>query len=45
MTMSVVDGQPKNHANTSYKAAKHIERLLLVHDETRSPFGLRVNSP
>ena len=29
MTMSVVGGQPKKHANPSHKATKHIERTQL----------------
>ena len=32
MTMSVVGDQPKKHANSSYKAAKHIERTFLISD-------------
>ena len=28
MTMSVVGGQPKKHANLSYKATKHIEHTF-----------------
>ena len=30
MAMSVVGGQPKTHANLSYKATKHIERTFLI---------------
>ena len=30
MTMAVVGGRPKKHANTSYKATKHIERTFLI---------------
>ena len=30
--MSVVGGQPKKHANPSYKATKHIERTFLFPD-------------
>ena len=30
--MSVVGGQPKKHANPSYKAKKHIERTFLISD-------------
>ena len=32
MTMSVVGGQPKKHANPSYEATKHIERTFLMSD-------------
>ena len=32
MTMSVVSGQPKKHANTSYKATKHIKCTFLISD-------------
>ena len=32
MTMSVVGGQPKKHANPSCKATKHIERTFLISD-------------
>ena len=32
MIMSLVGGQPKKHANPSYKATKHIERTFLVSD-------------
>jgi len=32
MTMSVVGGQPRKHANTSYKATKHIDRTCLISD-------------
>ena len=28
--MSVVGGQPKKHANPSYKPTKHIERTFLI---------------
>ena len=31
-TMSLVGGQPKKHANPSYKATKHIERIFLISD-------------
>ena len=30
--MSVVGGQPKNHASPSYKTTKHIERTFLISD-------------
>ena len=30
--MSVVGGQPKKHANPSYKATKHIEPTFLIYD-------------
>ena len=30
--MSVVSGQPKKHANLSYRATKHIERTSLISD-------------
>ena len=30
--MSVVGGEPKKHANPSYKATKHIERTFLISD-------------
>ena len=30
MTMSVIGGQPKKHANPSYKAIKHMERTFLI---------------
>ena len=30
--MSLVGGQPKKQANTSYKATKHIERTFLISD-------------
>ena len=30
--MSVEDGQPKKHANTSYKATKPIKRRFLISD-------------
>ena len=32
MTMSVVGGQPKKHANPSYKATKHMELTFLTSD-------------
>ena len=32
MTMAVVGGHPKKHANTSYKATKHIKRTFLIPD-------------
>ena len=32
ITMSVADGQPKRHANPSYKAKKYIERTFLISD-------------
>ena len=35
--MSVVGGQPKKHANPSYKATKHIERTFLISDNLKSP--------
>ena len=31
-TMSVVGGQPKKHANPSYKETKHIEHTFLTSD-------------
>ena len=32
LTMSVVGGQPKRHANPSYKAAKNMEHPFLISD-------------
>ena len=32
MTMSIVGGQPKKHANPCYKATKQIERTFLFSD-------------
>ena len=32
MTMSAVGDAPKKYANSSYKAAKHIERTFLISD-------------
>ena len=32
MTVSVVGGQPKKHANPSYRATKRIERTFLISD-------------
>ena len=32
MTMSVVGGQPKRHANPNYKATKHIKRAFPISD-------------
>ena len=30
MTVFVLGSQPKKHANTSYKAAKHIKHALII---------------
>ena len=32
MTMAVVRGQPKKHANPTYKATKHIQCTFLISD-------------
>ena len=38
MTMSVVGGQPGKHANTSYKATKHIECTSNLLFDSRNTF-------
>ena len=35
--MSVVGGQPKRHADPSYKATKHIEPTFLISNYYREP--------